>query len=250
MDSFQTALDTIGNNIANANTSGYKQERSDFADLLSGSTISSSTTDFTQGTTDSTGASGDLAISGNGFFLVKDPDTGAEYVTRNGAFHLDTSGYLVTADGMRVQGYNDSSLSSTGDIQIDGTGTTTDSTVVSSYSIGTDGKITVTMGDNTSFVRGQVLLTSFQNPQALVREGSNLYSNITNAGQLTGAAGTLSAPGTSGLGTIEEKTLEASNVDLTAEFTNMITVQRGYQANARVITTSDEMLQEVINLKR
>jgi flagellar hook protein FlgE len=250
MDSFQAALDTIGNNIANSNTTGYKSERSDFEDLLSGSAISSTTTDFSQGTTDATNSSGDLAISGNGFFVVKDPASSAEYVTRNGAFHLDSNNYLVTADGMRVQGYTDSSLSTVGDIQIDATGTTGSSTTVSSYSVGSDGQITVTLSDNTSFVRGQVLLLSFQNPQALVREGTNLYSNISNAGPLGGDAGTPAVAGTNGLGTIEDKTLEASNVDLTSEFTSMITVERGYQANAKVITTSDEMLQEVINLKR
>ena len=250
MDSFQTALDTIGNNIANSNTTGYKDERSNFADALSGATISSTGTDYSQGTIDSTSKSGDLAVSGNGFFVVTDPITTAQYVTRSGAFHLDSNNYLVTDDGMRVQGYTDSSLSTVGDIQIDATGTTGTSTSVSSYSVGTDGQITVTTSDNTSFVRGQVLLLSFQNPEALVREGNNLYSNISNAGALGGGSGTPAAAGTNGLGTIKDQSLEASNVDLTSEFTNMITVERGYQANAKVITTSDEMLQEVINLKR
>ena len=93
---------------------------------------------------------------------------------------------------------------------------------------------------------GQVLLQAFQSPGSLEKEGNNLYSNISNAGPLANP----SAPGTSGLGTVSNGRLEMSNVDLAGEFADLITTQRGFQASARIITTSDEMLQEVVTLKR
>lgn len=165
---------------------------------------------------------------------------------------MDSSGYLVTDKGMRVQGYNDTSLSTVGDIQIDSTGSSNASTAsYSSYSIDAQGKINVNMSDNSQFVRGQVLLMSFQNPQALLKSGNSLYSGIDMAGPLGGAGSAApAAPGTSGLGKIESGSLESSNVDLTSEFANMITSQRAFQANAKIITTSDEILQEIVGLKR
>ncbi len=275
LQSFQTSLDVIGNNIANSNTTGFKSGRVDFADALSQTlqspTLASATTsgtapiqvgsgvqtvaiqnEFGQGTINSTGISSDLAVSGNGFFVVKDPSTTATYVTRAGQFKMDSSGYLVTDKGMRVQGYNDTSLSTVGDIQIDSTGSSNASTAsYSSYSIDAQGKINVNMSDNSQFVRGQVLLMSFQNPQALLKSGNSLYSGIDMAGPLGGAGSAApAAPGTSGLGMIRSGNLESSNVDLTSEFANMITSQRAFQANAKIITTSDEILQEIVNLKR
>jgi flagellar hook protein FlgE len=117
---------------------------------------------------------------------------------------------------------------------------------VALYNVDTAGKINVTLSDGTTFARGQVLLQNFNNPQALLKRGGNLFYNMTAAGPLANT----SAPGTSGLGEIQSGTLEMSNVDLTNEFANLITTQRGFQANARVVTTSDEVLQELVNLKR
>lgn len=276
LQAFQESLDVIGNNIANSNTVGFKAGRVNFADALSqtlqaptmGSATSSGTSpvqigagvqpiavhnEFTQGAINPTGIASDLAISGEGFFEVKD-SSGATFVTRSGQFRLDSKGYLVTDKGMRVQGYTDSSFTTTGDIQIDGTGstsTTTPAPSVASYKIDSDGKINVTMSDNSIFPRGQVLLVSFQNPQSLVKAGNSLYSGIDMAGPLVGiGTATPADPGSGGLGKIQSQALEMSNVDLTSEFANMITSQRAFQANARMITTSDEMLQEVVNLKR
>lgn len=269
LENFQTSLDVIGNNIANSNTAGFKAGRVNFADALSQTlqapTVASATTsgtapvqlgsgvqavavqnEFGQGAINPTGVDGDLAISGNGFFEVKDPSTSALYVTRAGQFHTDSNGYLVTDSGMRVQGYTDSTLSTVGDIQIVSPSSTL---AVQTYKIDSQGKINMTMSDNSQLVGGQVLLTSFQNPNDLVKSGDSLYSGMALAGPLGGVGAPPQAPGTSGLGTIQSQALEMSNVDLTAEFANMITSQRGFQANARVITTSDEMLQEIVNLK-
>jgi flagellar hook protein FlgE len=104
----------------------------------------------------------------------------------------------------------------------------------------------VTLSSGTSFVRGQLLLQKFQNPNALVKEGGNLFTGMDAAGPL----GQSEAAKTNGLGQIVSGHLEMSNVDIADQFTSMITTQRGFQASARIITTSDEMLQEVVNLKR
>jgi flagellar hook protein FlgE len=107
----------------------------------------------------------------------------------------------------------------------------------------------VTLAD--SHVRGQILLQRFQSPQALVKEGNNLYSGLIAAGPLGGATPIPAAPGAAnGLGTIQAGALELSNIDLANEFANLITTQRSFQASAKIITTSDEMLQDTINLKR
>ena len=119
-----------------------------------------------------------------------------------------------------------------------------------SFSIDTEGVIKVRLSDGSEYTRGQVLLQRFSDPQALTNEGLNLYSGIAAAGPLGGATPAPAAPGTNGLGRIESGALELSNVDLANEFSSMITTQRAFQASARIITTSDEMLQELVNLKR
>jgi flagellar hook protein FlgE len=269
---FQNEMDVIGNNIANSNTIAFKSSRVDFADALSQtlqdpSTASGGTpgiqigsgvdtaavkNNFDQGSLTQTGVQTDLAISGDGFFVVKDTLDGVQYATRAGDLRVDNNGYLVTNTGLRVQGFSDAGLTTQGDIQIDGTGrpaTSSPTATVQGFSIDQSGKITVHLSDNTDFVRGQILLQNFQNPQALVKAGNNLYSGMAGAGPLGGTSPTSAAPGTSGLGQIQTGTLELSNVDLTNEFANLITTQRGFQASARVITTSDEILQELVNLK-
>jgi flagellar hook protein FlgE len=263
MQQFQEDIDVIGNNIANVNTTGYKDARLDFEDTFSqalgvgspsnqvgtGVTTGATQNNFNQGTINNTGFGSDLAISGQGFFVVRSTADNAQFVTRAGDFHADSSGYLVTNDLLRVQGFSDAGLTTSGDLQIDATGapaTAAAGATVKSWSIDQSGKIMVTLSDNTEFVRGQVLLQNYSDPGALIKEGANLYSAGTAAGPLS----QLSPPQTQGLGEIQSGALEMSNVDLTAEMANLITAQRAFQANARVITTSDEILQEVANLKR
>ncbi len=263
LQQFQQEMDVIGNNIANVNTTGFKGARVDFADSLSqtigttgaggsvqvgtGVTTNTVTNQFIQGAITTTGNDNDLAISGEGFFLVKDPVNGSTYATRAGDFQVDGNGYLVTSTGMRVQGYTDGGFTTIGDIRIDNAGAPNgDISGVQSYTFGTDGKLTVNLADGTSFIRGQVLLQKFQSPQSLVKEGNNLYSGLAAAGPLAQA----SAPNTNGLGFLVGKSLEMSNVDLANEFSSMITAQRAFEASSKIITTSDEMLQTLVNLKR
>jgi flagellar hook protein FlgE len=103
----------------------------------------------------------------------------------------------------------------------------------------------VQLQDGTLFARGQVLLQNFRSPESLIKEGNNLFSGLSAAGALAAPA----AAGTNGLGNIVPGSLEMSNVDLAAEFSDLITTQRAFQASARIITTSDEILQELVNLK-
>jgi flagellar hook protein FlgE len=459
LECFQEAMNVIGNNIANVNTVGYKSARAEFADSFSntlkiatGSTGTTSSTSsmqvgtgvhlggvknlFTQGSLANTTVDSDLAINGEGFFVVADSTNGKQYATRDGTFKINDQGYLTTQNGLRVQGFSDSALSTRGDIKIAystgltdgsftvngkevlvsakddldqvlkkinaatiGTGSevtgeynsstkqitltsdktitlgtptsggtnfltmagfgtatyggtlastaTIDSTALStiaagdfqvngqtvtvaagdsvqqildkiatatsnavtgsydaanqkltlksnapialtsvtggsdfidktklssaefsgsmanavgvgnvlatmqSYSIDDAGKIKITLNDNTSFISGQILLQNFTDKTALSKEGDNLYSGIDIAGPLGGSESpTTQPPGSNGMGAIKQKTLEMSSVDLTKEFANMITVQRSFQAAARVVTTSDEMLNETVNLKR
>jgi len=269
---FQEEMDVIGNNIANVNTIAFKSASTDLADSFSqtlatsnlgggdteqvglGVTTQAINNDYAQGAINPTGVPTDLAVSGNGFFVVKDPNSGEVYVTRAGNFHMDQNNYLVTDGGLRVQGYTDPALTTIGDIKIDASqapSTADPTATMSAYSIDTLGRITISLSDGTEYVTGQILMQNFSNPQGLVKEGNNLYSGIGAAGPLGGSATpTPASAGTNGLGDIQSGALEQSNVDLSSEFSNLITTERGFQANARVITTSDEMLQELVNLKR
>ena len=279
LQNFQQRLDVIGNNVANVNTTAFKSSRVDLADSFSQTLRASSASNggssgipglqigtgvlstavknlYTQGALARTGLGTDLAIAGNGFFVVRDTVSNVEMVSRAGDFRVDDTGYLVSNNGMRIQGWAESTLSTGayGDIKIDTTGkpaTSDPLATMTSFAIDDQGRVNVNLSDGTQFVRGQILLQNFTDPQGLLKEGNNLYSGIGSAGPLGGAATpTPGAPGTNGLGKIYSGALELSNVDLASEFTNLITTQRAYQANARIITTSDEMLQELVNLKR
>jgi len=260
---FQGKLDVIGNNIANANTYGFKSGRADFEDSLSqtmqtgggllpvqvGSGVATGAVRslFEQGNVTRTGMASDLAIKGDGFFVVRNPANDQTFVTRAGDFRRDAQGYLVTNEGYRVQGYSDTSLSTRGDLRIDDTGKPqTETSAMSSYRVDSDGKVKIFLESGASFVRGQVLLQRFQDPDALIKAGNNLFAGMAEAGGLAQPE----PPGTNGLGQVLGGQIENSNVDLAGEFASLITTQRGFQASARIITTTDEMLQEVVNLKR
>lgn len=260
LQQFQTRIDVIGNNIANVNTTAYKGARITAADTFSetlreasgqslqvGSGVSTSSISsvFKEGSLYATGKSTDVAIGGKGFFVVKDPSTGQSFVTRDGSFEFDPQGYLVTQGGLRVQGFSDSSLSARGDLRWVSANAPAGA-VAAERSIDGSGRLRVPLGDGTYHTFGQVLLQDFSSPQSLVKAGGNLYGGFGEAGPLAQAV----APGTSGLGSLKVEQLEGSNVDLAQEFSSLITAQRGFQANSRIISTSDEVLQELINLKR
>lgn len=245
MKNFQTKLDVIGNNVANVNTYGFKKGRITFKDLVSqqisgagggvnpkqvglGSQISAIDTIDTQGSLQTTGRPLDLAISGDGYFMV---NNGTEdLLTRAGNFYLTDAGKIVNGDGYPL-------LDSSG-------GEITIPSDASSFSISADGNITV-VGGNGPNPSNPIGMAKIQNPGGLEKTGSNLYRETVNSGPIT-----LTSPGTGGAGQLVPGALEMSNVDLSEEFTEMIVAQRGFQANTKIITTSDEILQELVNLKR
>ncbi len=268
--SFTKGLEVIGNNIANVNTTAYKSNQASFSDSFSntlrgaapstatgsnqsamqvgtGVTLNGISTNFTQGSVSSTGRTTDLAISGNGYFIVENPTDGSLYATRAGEFRWDDNGYLVNQDGYRVQGLNGGTL---GDILLDQA--LPAGVKRQSVSFDESGNVIEFYSNGTTATTNQLLLKNFEDPSALTKEGSNLYSGFEAAGPVNGAAlsATLDIPNQGGLGKIQSGALELSNVDLTEEFANMITAQRSFQASSRLITVSDTVLEDIVNLKR
>lgn len=256
MKNFQVKLDVIGNNIANVNTYGYKKGRTTFKDLVSqqisgatapgattggvnpkqvglGSQLAAIDTIHTQGSLQTTGRPLDIAISGDGFFALTDGTN--TYYTRAGNFYIDKDGSLVNSDGLKVVGTEGPIILPTN---------------AQSMSIGKDGSISIVAGTEAlapDQAGGNIGLVKFANPDGLQKAGGNLYLESDNSGE---PADALLVPGEGGSGTLVSGALEMSNVDLSEEFTEMIVAQRGFQANTKIITTSDEILQELVNLKR
>jgi flagellar hook protein FlgE len=271
----QTMLDVTGNNIANANTTGFKSSNIVFQDTLSqmltgagaptpaagttparggtnpiqvglGVQVGAVTTSFNQGSAQVTGRATNLMISGDGFFTIQ--RGGANLYTRAGAFNFDSSGSLVTPDGDLVQGYGFTAgaadTSKLVPITIPDL-VTAGKPAMTSYSIGADGVITGVYDDGTKKPLFQVALTNFSNPEGLEKVGDTAFRESTNSGKPQPGA-----PGSGRLGSLMAGSLEMSNVDLAQEFTNLIIAQRGFQATSRVITTSDQVLEELVNIKR
>lgn len=383
------AMGVVGDNIANINTTGFKYSRAHFQDLLSqvmtlssginqmgkGTQIAQIDAIYSQGAFQASADPTDVAINGNGFFILKNPDTGGLYYTRDGNFHIDKDGYLINATGYRVQGkainqttgaasgidtnividqnYSAPQATSQVDLTVNlnsdttaggtystsitaydatgkahdltftftktanerewrvnltvdgedpgveaqtitfnasgqlesggswnwdlsayhigaqgGTGTTSfdldESTQYAassvtnyasqdgygpgyfeSLSIDKDGIITAIYSNGKNKSLYQFDLARFNAPQKLVREGNNLLTESSESGTpITGV------PNSNGMGSVQGNALEQSNVDLADEFVRMILYQRGFQANSRIITTSDSMLEETLALKR
>ncbi len=239
------------NNIANVNTIGFKKSRAEFADLMykvmeyagtSTSDVTKSPTGievglgvrptavnkiFSEGSLKQTDNQLDMAITGGGFFKFELPD-GTEVYSRNGALKIDENGTMVNSDGHPM---------------IPQIVVPEDATDIS---IGTDGTVTVIQSGQTQATQiGQILLTNFINPAGLHAMGDNLYIETDSSGQPVD-----DTPGVNGLGVLRQGFVELSNVQLVVELTDLITGQRAYDANSKGITTSDEMLQTVNQLKR
>ncbi len=207
------------------------------------------TTNFNQGSAQVTGRLTNMMISGDGFFVVN--RGGEDVFTRAGAFNFDNGGNLVTLDGDIVRGYE-----AAADGSIDTTGAPTNITIpdmvdetlvpaMRSYNIGNDGIITGIYADGSRKPLFQVSMANFVNPEGLEKIGDTSF----RAGRNSGVA-QVGAPDTGRRGELIGGQLEMSNVDLAQEFTNLIIAQRGFQATSRVITTSDQVLEELVNIKR
>jgi flagellar hook protein FlgE len=261
----QVMLDVTSNDIANVNTIGYKSARTTFQDSLTqvqrgasgpgggtgganaaqiglGTQLGSIDNLMTSGALQSTGNPLDVAIQqGSGFFRVApsatNPPTanaaGVEY-TRAGNFTTNSAGFLVTQDGYYVQGRTAGGADTLIQIPPDAT----------NVGIGQNGDVTYVDAAGVRQTAGFLSLATFSNPAGLERTGSNRWLQSANSG-----APTVGTPGVQ-FGLTTAGAIEMSNVDLAQSFTNMITAQRGFQANSRVISTADEMLQDLVNLKR
>ena len=257
---FSKSLEVIGDNIANVNTTGFKGSRvtnqDNFTQVLqqsnagdgdanpgmnamqigSGTSVASISQRFTQGVLSTTAGPADLGVAGKGFFQVINPtNTNETFVTRAGDFRIDDQGFFVTNQGYRLQGLN-------GDVKL---ATPPAESQLQSFSINAMGELREYYTDGTSDITNTIILQDFTNPNALMRQSNNLFSGMDAAGPIEAAQA-----GTAGLGQIKQGTLELSNVDLTQEFSDLIVAQRAFQAGSRVITVSDSVMEEIVNLKR
>lgn len=251
MSAQQLNMDVIANNLANVNTSGFKKSRADFQDLLYQTLRSAGTTEaqgaqvptglqiglgtraagtekiFTPGEIKPTDNPLDVAIEGDGFFQITLPSGQTAY-SRDGSFKLDKQGRMVTSDGYALSP----------EITIDPDAT--------SVSIGSDGTVSVTKaGQAAPEEKGQIQIAKFLNPAGLQNIGRNLLLPTDASGEAV-----VDAPGQNGLGTLAQRSLEISNVQVVEEMVNMITAQRAYEVNSKAIQTADEMLNIANNIRR
>jgi len=243
-------VDNIANNLANANTAGYKSRRAQFQDLMYQSVLQPGTAAgqqtvvpaglqlglgtrptsneivFTQGAISETDNPLDVVIQGKGFFQVTLPSGETAY-TRSGQFQLDKNGNLVTASGDPVL----PQITIPADAQ--------------AISIAADGTVTYTLPNQSAAQQaGQIQLANFQNPAGLNSLGNGLYSPTDASGDATvGVPG-----GPEGMGSLLQGYMEQSNVSIVDEFINLIQAQRGYEANSKVVTAADNMYQQVNNV--
>ena len=249
LDAQQTQLDVISNNLANVSTNGFKRSRAVFEDLLyqtvrqpgaqssqqtqlpSGLQIGTGVRPvateriFTQGNVNQTNNDKDLAIQGNGFFQILQPDGTTAY-TRDGSFQTDSQGQMVTSSGYTLQPLITIPLNTT------------------KLTVGRDGTVSIMQAGSTATTQiGTIQVATFINPAGLESRGENLYVE-------TAASGTPNpnTPGTNGAGALWQGYVETSNVNVVEELVNMIQTQRAYEINSKAITTSDQMLAKISQL--
>ena len=245
-----TNMSTISNNLANVNTTGFKRDRAVFQDLLyqidrqpgglntqnselpsglqlgTGVRIVGTSKQFSQGNLEVTEQPLDMAVNGRGFMQILLPDGQIAY-TRDGQFQLNSNGDIVNPDGYTLEP----------NINVPENAT--------NITIGKDGTVTAVTDDQAAPVNlGEITLVDFINPQGLQAIGNNLFKATNASGDPAEGE-----PGIGGLGTLEQGMVEASNVEVVEELVNMITTQRAYEMNARVITASDEMMAASSNLR-
>jgi len=247
----QRYVEIISNNISNVNTTAFKKVRPEFQDLLyetlrpaganrrmnveplnevqigSGTELTATTKMFTQGDLQSSSNKTDIAINGDGFFMVRKPDNSVSY-TRDGSFQLDKNGQLVTSQGFALEpGFTIPSDAT--DLQIT-----------------RDGEVSIVLSDgSTEQTLGQIELARFINPAGLRSLGDNLYAETPASGRAV-----IEQPGSNNTGELMQNQLEASNVNIVDEMVNMITAQRAYELNSKSVNTADTILGTAVNLKR
>jgi flagellar hook protein FlgE len=266
MDAAAASMEVIGNNIANVNTAAFKTGTVSFASVFSENIGSLGITSgneegqgvqvvglnsvWEQGALESTMNPTDLCITGSGFFQVQEVTAAGPtdiYYTRAGQFRYDDQYRLVDPQGRVVQGFDCDPSTGVADtsanVDID-----IDESLYSDARIETNGHITAELSDGTREFLFQVAVFDFPNNEGLRKVTGNLYQESVDSGPALFAYG--SVPGENGAGKVSNNHLEMSNVDLAREFVDLIVSQRAFQANSRVISSSSDMLQEVINIIR
>lgn len=229
MGAFQSALNNTSNNIANMNTTAFKRNSIQFSDLMSDDVTNTPAgaqagrilpRGFAQGAIITTNREQDLAINGRGFFVVQSENGTMKY-TRDGSFVRDANGRLATSGGLVVQ-----------------PPITVPADTIT-MSITPDGTVTVMTSSkrNVTQTLGQIQLANFQNQELLTPESGNLWVESEGSGPPT-----ISAPGTSGTGTLKQACLEQSNVDLTQELTQLVSTQQAFAANSKAVNTTMNLL--------
>ncbi len=257
-------MSVVGDNIANVNTTGFKSTEISFDNLInksaagytgmeigSGVLLSDVSYNWGQGTLERTTNPYDMAISGKGFFIVQ-TDDGEQFYTRAGEFDFDEEGNLVNPEGYVVQGYAiPAGVDPPADPAAGLVPITIDPEVYQDITVDEDGVYYGVVKDPDAANFGQkvalfqIAVCDVNDKSSMAKMSGNLYTKVT-----PGLPETFGIPETFGLGAVTPSTLEMSNVDLAKEFVNMIVAQRAFSANSKVITTSDEILQELVNLKR
>ena len=256
----QTELGVVSNNLANAETTGFKKSRVNFADIVAGSaytnpklvqgigsTVKAIDQNFSAGAISQTGSALDFAINGEGFFSVKSPISGQIAYTRNGNFSTDGVGYIVDSNGSRVQSLPiDAAGNPTSFVPQDTLlpATNAAGATFSGVAVKADGTITAAYSDGSLTNVGKVALASFGAPTGLLQVGTQDWQATGNSGLAT-----YSTPGAAGKGNILSGSLEQSNVDIAEEMVGLITAQRYFQANAKAIDTATQIADAVIQLR-
>ena len=245
----ETKLDTIANNLANSNTAGFKRQEAEFEDLLyqtqrgagrvqgnvagpttvqlgSGARVVATPRSFAQGTVEQTGNPLDVAIEGNGFFVVT-RDDGTQAFTRSGMLKLGSDGRLVTSDGLPLEPALNVPLDA------------------SNLTISSDGRVTAELPGQTLPVElGQIQLANFANPGGLSALGHNLFLPTESSGDPR-----MGNPGTEARGRLMQGAREGSNVEVVSEMIGLIRTQRAYEINSKVISAADDMLRSATQLR-
>jgi flagellar basal-body rod protein FlgG len=255
MDAMQTKLDVIANNLANINTTAFKRDRANFEDLLYrdevypgildsnqnatpvgveiglGARVQSTQKDYTQGTIEQTGRELDVAIEGRGFLIVNDPVKQGPVYTRSGNLDVNSNGQLVIGSAQ------------TGRLVDPPINIPNDATNIV---INANGQVMVRkVGEIQMTQVGEIQMASFVNPDGLLKIGENLYQSTDASGQAQ-----LGQPGQLGLGILRQSSLEKSNVEPVKEMIDLITTQRGFELNSQAIQASDQIMQQIANLRR
>ncbi len=262
----QTDLATISNNVANVGSAGFKKSRAIFGDLFAsaptqttkmiagqGTRLNGITQQFTQGTLEATDKTLDLAIAGEGMFLVKgDPPRSELSYTRNGAFQVDVNRRVVDTIGSVLQllpvdvngNVTGTALTDLSPLTLPSTKPGAPTVALANISIGDDGLVTATYGDGSNEMLGKVAMASFTAPEGLRPIGDAHWQSTGDSGSPA-----INAATNGPLGTIRSGAIERANVDITEELVALIGAQRNFQANAKAIETASAMTQAIINLR-